>query len=92
MYLEVYDAAVDAEQKLPNVTAELALYQGAKKAFESNPVQLTRLAANRPNVLPMQFQVPLAKLGAGSYIAQVNIVDELGRKFAFPRSTLFLLP
>jgi VWFA-related protein len=92
VYLEVYDAAVDPERKLPNVTAELALYQGARKAFESNPIQLTRLAANRPNVLPMQFQVPLAKLNAGSYTAQVNVVDELGRKFAFPRSTLFLLP
>jgi hypothetical protein len=92
VYLEVYDAAVDPDQKLPNVTAELALYQGARKAFESNPIQLTRLAANRPNVLPMQFQVPLAKLNAGSYTAQVNVVDELGRKFAFPRSTLFLLP
>jgi len=92
VYLEVYDAAVDPDQKLPNVTAELALYQGARKAFESNPIQLTRLAANRPNVLPMQFQIPLAKLNAGSYTAQVNVVDELGRKFAFPRSTLFLLP
>jgi VWFA-related protein len=91
-YLEVYDAALDPEQKLPNVTAELTLYQGAKKAFESNPIQLTNMAANRPNVLPMQFQVPLGKLNAGSYTAQVNVVDELGRKFAFPRSTLVLLP
>ena len=28
---------MDPEQKLPNVTAELALYQGGKKRFESIP-------------------------------------------------------
>jgi VWFA-related protein len=91
VYLEVYDAAVDAG-KAPNVTAEMVLYQGGRKAFESNPIQLTQLAANRPGVLPMQFQLSLAKLKAGPYTAQVNLVDELGRKFAFPRSTLVVLP
>ena len=92
VYLEVYDPATDPERKIPNVTAELTLFQGARKAFESNPIQVTQLSPNRPNVLPMQFQVPLAKLNAGSYTAQVNVVDELGRKFAFPRNTLVLLP
>ena len=92
VYLEVYDAMLDPDRKTPNVTAELALYQGGRKAFESNSIQETKLAPNRPNVLPVQFQIPLAKLGAGAYKAQVNLVDELGRKFAFPRSTLVLLP
>jgi hypothetical protein len=92
VYFEVYDATVDAARKAPNVTAELTLYQGSRKAFESNPVQVTKLADNRPNVLPMEFQVPLAKLNAGAYTAQVNVVDDLGGKFAFPRSTLFVLP
>ncbi len=91
-YLEVYDPAVDPERKTPNVSAELTLYLGARKAFESNPIQLTNLADKRPGVLPMQFQVPLAKMTAGTYTAQVNVVDELGRKFAFPRSNLVLLP
>ena len=92
VYLEVYDPSTDAEHKTPNVTAELVLYQGARKTFESNPIQLSQIADKRPNVLPVQFQIPLAKLNAGAYTAQINVVDELGRKFAFPRSTLFLLP
>ncbi len=92
VYLEVYDAVADAERKAPNVTAELALYQGGRKAFESNSIQETKLAPNRPGVLPVQFQIPLAKLAAGAYKAQVNLVDEVGHKFAFPRSTLVLLP
>lgn len=92
VYLEVYDPAIDPDQKKPNVTAELTLYQGAKKTFESNPIQATQLAQNRPNVLPLQFQVPLSRLNAGAYTAQVNVVDDVGKKFAFPRGTLFLLP
>ena len=85
MYVEVYDPATDPESKNAKVTAELDLFQGAKKAFQSSPIEVTRMAPNRPNVLPMQFQVPLSKLAAGSYTAQVNIVDDLGGKFAFPR-------
>ncbi len=91
-YLEIYDPQMDPERKTPNVSAELVLYQGGKMAFESRPLQLTAEAANRPNVLPMQFQLPLARLNAGAYTAQVNVVDELGKRFAFPRSTLVLLP
>jgi VWFA-related protein len=92
VYFEVYDPTLEPSKKLPNVSAELTIYQGARKAFESNPVQATKLAANRPNVLPLEFQVPLAKLTGGVYTAQVNVVDDLGGKFAFPRSTLFVLP
>jgi hypothetical protein len=92
VYLEVYDPAIDPTSKNAKVTAELDLFQGSKKAFQSSPIEVTQMAANRPNVLPMQFQVPLSKLGAGSYTAQVTIVDDLGGKFAFPRGALFVLP
>ncbi|MBV8817343.1 MAG: VWA domain-containing protein [Acidobacteriaceae bacterium] len=91
VYMEVYDPAVDGD-KTPNVSAEMVLYQGGRKAFESNPLRLTALASNRPGVLPLQFQLSLGKLNAGPYTAQVNLVDEVGHKFAFPRGTFVLLP
>jgi len=91
-YLEIYDPSIEPDNKNAKVTAELVLYQGSRMAFESRPVQLTAEADNRPNVLPVQFQLSLAKLNAGPYTAQVNVIDELGRKFAFPRSSLVLLP
>jgi len=92
VYLEVYDLALDSERKTPNVTAELVLYQGAKKVFESHPLQQTQWAVNRPNVLPVRFQIPLNQLSTGVYEAQVNLVDEVKQKFAFPRSTVVVLP
>ena len=34
------------------------------------------------------FQIPLAKLPPGQYVSQINVIDETGRKFAFPRSEI----
>jgi len=92
VYLEVYDPIVNAERKTANVTAELALFRGGRKAFESNMIQSTTLVSTRPGVLPLQFQLPLVKFNPGAYTAQINVVDELGRKFAFPRATFVVLP
>lgn len=92
VYLEVYDPMINAESKLPKVTAELTLFQGGKMAFESNEILVSQMIPSRPNVLPMQFQVPLSKVGAGVFTAQVNIVDDQGEKFAFPRNRLVVLP
>jgi hypothetical protein len=65
---------------------------GGRKAFSSAPVRLTKLATSRPGVAPFSFQIPLAKLQPGQYVSQVNVIDETGRKFAFPRNSLVLLP
>ena len=92
VYLEVYDPAPDPERKTPSVAATLGFYRGKVKAFESEPVRLTQVLPTRPHALPVQFQVPLAKLGPGRYTCQVNVVDEVGRRFAFPRAPVVLLP
>jgi hypothetical protein len=41
---------------------------------------------------PFQFQATLAKLTPGRYTCQVNVVDELGRKFAFARTPVVVTP
>jgi hypothetical protein len=46
------------------------------------------LAVTRPNAVPVQLQVPLKGLAPGRYICQINVVDEIGRKFAFPRTAM----
>lgn len=38
----------------------------------------------------MQLQVPLKDLAPGTYVCQLNVVDTVGRKFAFPRSQLVI--
>ena len=72
--------------------ASVSFFKGRVKAFETDPVKLDQTAPARPNVLPIQFQVPLAKLTPGQYICQVSVVDATGKKFAFPRAPMVLLP
>lgn|ERR1043166_2627473 len=91
VYLEVYDPAMDADRKIPSVSAEVDLLLGARKIYTSPPVRLSKLRTSRPGVAPFAFQIPLAKLPPGQYTGQVNVIDETGRKFAFPRSEIILL-
>src|SRR5579872_11349 len=91
VYFEVYDPATGTTQRMPAVEADLMLFQNGRKAFESGSVKLNELAPKRLNMVPVQLQLPLAKLQPGQYICQVNVIDELGRKFAFPRGTFVVL-
>jgi len=92
LYFEVYDAQTDAETKAPAVAANLAVVEGSRKAWESSPVRVTSYVAHRGNTVAFQMQLPAARLKPGQYTAQVNVVDELGRKFAFSRSALLIVP
>ena len=85
---DVYDAAPDpADYGKRQVAVSMSLFnQKGMKAFEASPVKATELAATRPNAVPVQLQVPLKGLAPGRYTCQIDVVDQVGRKFAFPRS------
>jgi hypothetical protein len=36
----------------------------------------------------VQLLVPLKTLAPGHYTCQINVIDEVGRKFAFPRAAM----
>ena len=92
VYFEVYDPSLDADSKMPDIVASVELMQGARKAFISPPSRANKLGTTRPGVVAFNFQVPLAKMSPGEYISQVDIIDEFGKKFAFPRNSLVVLP
>jgi VWFA-related protein len=87
---DVYDARPDpASAKLRKVRVSMSLFNNkGVKAFEIGPLDETHLAETRPEAVPVQFQIPLKDLAPGRYICQINVVDEVGRKFAFPRAPL----
>ena len=87
---DVYDAAPDpSDARAREVAVSMSLFnQKGAKAFEAGPVRATELAATRPDAVPVQFQVPLKGLAPGRYTCQINVVDEVGRKFAFPRTAM----
>jgi len=95
-YLEVYDPAIPenlpANFKAASVSADLALYRGTEKIVEIPPVQIHRFDAKRDGTLDLMLTAQTANLAPGDYTCQINVIDELGRKFAFPRTTLAILP
>jgi hypothetical protein len=40
--------------------------------------------------VPVQIQFPLKGLAPGRYVCQLNVIDEVGRKFAFPRTNVVI--
>ncbi len=96
VYLEVYDPSVPENLPqnfhLTSVAADLALYDGTQKVLETTPVRVNRPDAKRANTIPLHLEASLKDVKPGKYVCQVNLIDELGRKFAFPRVPVVLLP
>ncbi|HEV3200309.1 MAG TPA: VWA domain-containing protein [Bryobacteraceae bacterium] len=92
MYIsfDVYDALPDPDDyRLRRIAVSMSLFnEKGAKAFEAGPLKATELAITRPNAVPVQLQVPLKGLAPGRYTCQINVIDEIGRKFAFPRTAM----
>ncbi len=95
VYFEVYDPGAPETAGTPmrvaDVSAELALYQGDKKVLESKPVRANRLSARGEGVLPVNLTASLTDLKPGQYTCQVDVIDQLGKKFAFPRTPIVIV-
>ena len=88
VYFEVYDPGTLSS---PSVSAELMMFRGKSKAFESAPVHVTKPKSGHPNTLAFEFQMPLANIPSGRYTCQVSVIDEQARKFGFARAPLVIL-
>lgn len=89
VYFEVYDPGTETT---PSVTAELMIFRGKSKAFESAPSRQTKVKSGRQNTLAFQFEMPLANIPPGQYTCQVSVIDEQARKVGFARSPLVVMP
>lgn len=87
-YYEVYDPTQDAG--MPQVRTSLAFYRGRTKVFETPVVERTMIDAADRHAAVFQFEVPADSFKPGLYTCQVNIVDEVSSKFAFPRLEMYV--
>ncbi len=88
-YYEVYEPGLTAA-KLPDLRTTIAFYRGQVKVLETPVVARTTVdAANRQATL-FQFEVPASSFEPGLYTCQVNIIDEVAGRFAFPRVVFFV--
>ena len=83
------DATTGAATKVAkgaiNLISSLELIQGSTKVFETPVVQATALNVAGRDAVAFELDVPLDKLKPGPYIGQLNVVDDAGGSFAFPR-------
>ena len=61
---------------------------GGTKVYETPLVEANSLNVPDRGAVAFQFDVPLAQLKPGTYVCQVNVIDDAGGSFSFPRMAL----
>src|SRR5271154_1325814 len=105
LYYEVYDAArpsvaesargagpARSEDAKPSIRllSNVAFFQGKAKAYESSLVELDDINVRERKAAVFQLDVPLSSLKPGFYTCQVNVIDDAGGHFLFPRLALLV--
>jgi hypothetical protein len=100
MYLlyEVYDPASAPAKATPappakpgvKVLTSIEFLQGTTKVFETPLVEATSVNVPGRDAVAFAFDIPLDRLHAGLYICQVNVIDDTGGSFSFPRQALLV--
>jgi hypothetical protein len=103
MMYEVYDPArekTDAAAPAPSpgltrrpsgavrVLTSIEFLSGGVKVYETPLVEANAINIPERGAVGFQFDVPLTKLKPGTYVCQVNVIDDAGGSFSFPRLAL----
>ncbi len=68
-----------------DLLSSLELIQGSVKVYETPLVQARAINVEGRDAVSIQLDVPLSGLKPGPYVGQLNVVDDAGGSFAFPR-------
>jgi len=68
-----------------NLLSSLELIQGSTKVYETPLVQAKAVNVVGRDAVAIELDVPLAGLKPGSYLCQLNVIDDAAGSFAFPR-------
>jgi VWFA-related protein len=104
MQYEVYDPArekrelnlqgAQGDQKIQKnsvrVLTNVEFLQGSAKAYETPLVEAREINAPERKAAVFQLDVPLAQLRPGLYTCQVNVIDDAGGSFSFPRLAILV--
>jgi VWFA-related protein len=73
-----------------NLLSSLELIQGSTKVYETPIVQAKAINVEGRDAVAIELDVPLAGLKAGPYVCQLNVIDDAGGSFAFPRFAILV--
>jgi VWFA-related protein len=72
------------------VLTSIEFLNGSTKAFETPLVEAKALNVPARDAVAFQFDVPLTSLKPGLYTCQVNVIDDAGGSFSFPRTAVLI--
>jgi hypothetical protein len=103
LFYEVYDPAKDKSPELAaakdkataiknpiHLFTSILFFNGKVKTFETPVVEARQLNAPERKATVFQFDVPLAQIKPGFYTCQVNVIDDAGGTFSFPRLPILI--
>ncbi|WP_213807745.1 VWA domain-containing protein [Granulicella sp. dw_53] len=70
------------------VLTNIEFLMGGVKVYETALVEATAVNIPERGAVAFQFDVPLTQLKPGTYVCQVNVIDDAGGSFSFPRLAL----
>ena len=88
-YYEVYEPETPANGT-SSLKTSLAFYRGRVKVFETPLVERAGLDLADRRAAIFQFEVPASGFQPGLYTCQVNIIDDVAGRFAFPRLAVYV--
>jgi VWFA-related protein len=91
LYYEVYDPAKQGDKKdAIHLLTNIEFFRGKVKVYETPLVEAEHLNAADRKAAAFQFEVPMKGLNPGWYTCQVNVIDDAGAAFAFPRTQVLV--
>ncbi len=70
------------------VLTSIEFLSGGVKVYETPLVSAEAINVPERDAVAFQFDVPLTQLKPGTYVCQVNVIDDAGGSFSFPRIAL----
>ncbi len=74
------------------VLSNVAFFKGDVKAYETPLVEVQDISVPNRKAAVFQLDVPLSELKPGFYSCQVNVIDDAGGHFLFPRVAMLVRP
>jgi hypothetical protein len=86
-------AGLTKKEAVPvRVLTSIEFLLGGVKVYETPMVEATAINIPERDAVAFQFDVPLTGLKPGTYVCQVNVIDDAGGAFIFPRMALRITP
>jgi VWFA-related protein len=67
------------------VLTSIEFLSGGAKVYETPLVEANAINTPERGAVAFQFDVPLTQLKPGTYVVQINVIDDAGGSFSFPR-------